>query len=93
LVTDELYDTITLGGIPMSKIISANQSVYSIVQTYPEIVDILVSLGFSNIVNPLQLQTVGRIMTLKKGAIMKQISMDKIIEVLKNHGYQWEESL
>ena len=77
----------------MSKIISANQSVYSIVQTYPEIVDILVSLGFSNIINPLQLQTVGRIMTLKKGAIMKQISMDKIIEVLQIHGFQWEESL
>jgi hypothetical protein len=77
----------------MSKIINANQSVYSIVQTYPEIVDILVSLGFSNIVNPLQLQTVGRIMTLKKGAIMKQISMDKIIEVLQIHGFQWEESL
>ena len=77
----------------MSKIIYANQSVYSIVQTYPEIVDILVSLGFSNIVNPLQLQTVGRIMTLKKGAIMKQISMDKIIEVLQIHGFQWEESL
>lgn len=60
------------------KVISVNAKIYDLVSEYPEIKDIMKGLGFENIVNPIMLNTVGKVMTLKKGSEMKKISMETI---------------
>ncbi|NLZ83508.1 MAG: DUF1858 domain-containing protein, partial [Clostridiales bacterium] len=55
--------------------------------TYPEIKDILNSIGFIDITKPGMLNTVGKFMTIPKGATMKKLSLDTIKEALIEHGF------
>lgn len=66
----------------MSKKIDLNQSVYDITKTYPEVIDIMVNLGFDEIKKPAMLNSVGRIMTIPKGAKSKGISIPVVIAEL-----------
>jgi len=50
------------------------------------------NLGFDNIVNPVMLNTVGRIMTIKKGSEMKNISLDKIKEAFLENNFILEDN-
>ena len=50
------------------KYIDLNKSVYDLVKEYPELVDIMDELGFSEIKKPVMLNSVGRFMTIPKGA-------------------------
>ena len=50
----------------MDKILDLDKSVASLVKEYPEVADIMVELGFTEIKNPAMLASVGRIMNLKK---------------------------
>ena len=45
-------------------------------------------LGFIDIIKPGMMHTAGRFMTLKKGAELKKISLDRVIETLRNSGYK-----
>lgn len=74
----------------MSKIININKTIYDITSENPEIVDILVELGFSDITKPGMLQTAGRFMTLPKGAALKNISLESIKDILEVKGYYVE---
>ena len=71
--------------------ININQTIQSLVSEYPDIKDILFDLGFKDIVKPGMLQTVGRFMTLSKGAELKNISLTKIKETFNLHGYEIKE--
>lgn len=75
----------------MEKIININTSIYNLVNEYPEIKDIMKDLGFDNIVNPVMLNTVGRVMTIKKGSAMKDISMGTIKEAFLKHNFILED--
>lgn len=69
----------------MSKKIDLNWSVYDITKTYPEVIDIMANLGFDEIKKPAMLNSVGRIMTIPKGAKAKGISIPVVIaELIKN---------
>lgn len=59
----------------MAKELDFSKSVYELTQQYPEIVEIMRDLGFTEIVKPGMLQSVGRIMTIPKGSKMKKIPM------------------
>lgn len=72
----------------MPKLLNLNSTVYELVNKYPEIVDIMKKLGFDAITNPAMLNTAGRIMTLKKGAAMKNIDIEHIKETLKANGFE-----
>lgn len=72
----------------MSKKIDLNQSVYDITKTYPEVIDIMVNLGFDEIKKPAMLNSVGRIMTIPKGAKAKGISIPVIIAELIKNGFE-----
>lgn len=72
----------------MNKKIYLSKTVYELCKEYPEIADILSGLGFHDILNPGMIQTAGRFMTIPKGAVMKKINLDRIIETLKEYGYQ-----
>jgi len=72
----------------MEKQIDLKKSVYELVKMYPELKSLLVELGFKDIVLPGMLETAGRIMTLEKGAKMKQREISDIIKKLKDNGYK-----
>lgn len=69
------------------KIIDLNKSIYDLSQTYPEIIDIMVHLGFQDIAKKGMLNTAGRIMTIPKGALMKGIEMDVIKKEFEDRGF------
>ena len=69
-----------------------NTSVYDLIKTYPEIKDIMKSLGFDSIVNPVILNTVGKQMTIKKGANMRKIELHIIIDKFKENGFELEDN-
>ena len=70
------------------KTIDLNNSLFTLVSAYPELVDLLLSLGFKDIVKPGMLQTAGRFMTIPKGAAMKKIDLGMIISVLSENGFE-----
>ena len=72
--------------------ININTSIHDLVKSYPEIKDIMKNLGFDNIVNPVMLNTVGRIMTIKKGSEMKNIGLDKIKEAFLENNFILEDN-
>lgn len=67
--------------------IKSTVSVYDLVKTHPEVKEIMVELGFRDIVKPGMLQSAGRIMTIEKGAKMKNIDWKLIEKTFKEHGY------
>ena len=71
----------------MTKIFDLNQTVYELCNQYPEIISIMVEIGFENIIKPSVLQTAGRVMTLPKGCRMKGISLDTVKEAFQHNGF------
>ena len=67
--------------------ISKNQNIYSIIKQHPNVCNIMVELGFTDIVKKGMLQTVGRVMTIEKGAKMKEIDLKHIEKVFKAYGF------
>ncbi len=72
----------------MGKKLDLNKPVYELVQEYPELVDILKDLGFSEITKPAMLHSLGRITTIPKGAKMRNISMMKVVPALMGNGFE-----
>ena len=74
-------------GVIMAKNLKLNQTVYELCDQYPEIISIMVEIGFENITKTGALQTVGRVMTLPKGCRMKGISLDTVKEAFQHNGF------
>ncbi len=68
-------------------ILDKNRSVYSLTQEYPDLIDVLADIGFTEIKNPLVRKTVGKRMNLQRGAKMKGISWVRIVNSLQKAGY------
>lgn len=71
----------------MGKVIDFSKSVYEICTDNPEVVSIMRNLGFESITNSTALKTVGRFMTIPKGAAMKDISINEIKAVFIAEGF------
>ena len=56
------------------KTIKINEKIYTIVSEFPEVRDVLVSLGMTPIAEDRNLNTVGRVVSLKQA--LKQVSVD-----------------
>ena len=72
----------------MAKKIDFSRSVYELTKEYPELIDIMKGLGFSEITKPFKLHTVGKMMTIPKGAKMMNIEMLDIIKTLTENGFE-----
>ena len=66
----------------MNKEINLDQSLLSLVTTYPELIDILYDLGFTQIKAPGMLKTAGRFMTLRSGCELRKIELERLKEIL-----------
>ena len=71
----------------MEKVISLTDSIYNIVNKYEEVVKIMEILGFEGMTNKTTISTVGRIMTLEKGARFKNIDAKVIKDEFEKHGF------
>lgn len=76
--------------INMEKKLDLSKSVYDLVKAYPEVADIMKELGFSEITNKIMLNSVGKIMTIPKGAKMKGVSMIDIVGAFMKAGFVLE---
>ncbi|ASW43966.1 MAG: DUF1858 domain-containing protein [Clostridiales bacterium] len=71
------------------KIIDFKKSVYELNKENPEVSEILASVGFDVLLQrPGMLATAGRVMTIPKAAIKKNITLEKIKEAFIEKGYE-----
>ena len=75
------------------KEIYMNDSIYKLISNYPELKDILYEIGFVDIVKPVMLNTVGKLMNLEKGSKMKNIDIKMIKEKLEKEGFILKENI
>lgn len=69
------------------KVLDMKKTVYELTGGYPEIINILKSLGFENITNPALLKTAGKVMTIPKAAKIKNIDLNTILDKFSERGF------
>ena len=74
-----------LGG--SMKNINLDEPVANLIEKFPNLKNILKDLGFTEITNPIALSTVGKMVSIKKGAKIKNIDLDLIKEKLREEGF------
>lgn len=74
----------------MAKKIDLSKSVYELTNIYPELIDIMAGLGFTEVTKKAMVNSVGKLMTIPKGAKMKNISMMDVITTLMSNGFELE---
>ena len=72
----------------MAKTIDLRKTVYELCSADPDILNIMVELGFEQIAKPGMLQSAGRFMTIPKGARLKKIGLDTIKSAFQARGYE-----
>ena len=75
----------------MEKVISFNETIYELSKRHPDIVEVLHALGFHEIVKPGMINSVGRFVTLKQGASLRKIDLNKLVATLKQKGFIFKE--
>ena len=75
----------------MKKELNLNQKVFELCETYPELIEILSNVGFTEITKKNALQTVGKLMTIPKAAKLRGIDMAEILAALEEAGFSVEE--
>ena len=66
--------------------IDLNIPVAEVVDQHPEVLDLLVELGFTPLGNPLMRQTLGRRVSIAQGAKMKGIDLNQLVAILRWNG-------
>ncbi len=69
------------------KTLDLSKTIYELYREDPAIVDIMKEAGFTEIANPIMLTTAGRVMTIPKGARMRGIPLQKVLELFRSRGY------
>lgn len=72
----------------MDNVIDLSIPVAEVIEKQPEVLDVLVELGFTPLANPVMRNTVGRVVSIKKGAGMYGIDLNKIKQTLELNGYE-----
>ena len=72
----------------MDNVIDLSIPVAEVIEKQPEVLDVLVELGFTPLANPVMRNTVGRVVSIKKGASMNGIDLSKIKQTLELNGYE-----
>ena len=71
----------------MAKPLDFSKTVYELCKEYPELIGIMQELGFEKIVNPAMVNTVGKVMTIPKGALMRGLNLDSIKKEFIDRGF------
>lgn len=68
--------------------IDFNLPVAQVVDEHPEVLEILVELGFKPLANPIMRNTVGRKVSIKQGAKLNGLDLSVIQRTLEYNGYE-----
>ena len=69
------------------KKIKIDMTVFDMIEMYPETKGLLVKVGLDGVANPLMLRTVGKKMTVKKGAKTKKIPWQDVVSLFEEHDF------
>ncbi len=72
----------------MDNKIDVSIPVAQVIDQHPEVLDLLVELGFKPLANPIMRNTVGRKVSLKQGSKLEVTPMEKIVRTLEANGYE-----
>ena len=70
------------------KEIDLDLTLYELTEAYPELIDILTDLGFAGVAVPELRETHGKVMTIPKGCEMHDLDLSKVVDVLRQHGFE-----
>ena len=70
------------------KIIDLSKSIHDICKEYPEVVQIMSGLGFVEVTKPEKMATIGRVITIPKGAELMRVDLESIVATLRDHGFE-----
>ena len=76
------------GNRKMDNVIDVSIPVAQVIDQHPEVLDLLVELGFKPLANPIMRNTVGRKVSLKQGSNLEGTPMEKIVQTLEANGYE-----
>lgn len=68
--------------------IDVNESVYNVIEKNPELLPLLVELGFKPLNNPTMLNSLGRMTSIRKGCKLINQPLGKIVQELQWNGYE-----
>ncbi|MGX7196919.1 DUF1858 domain-containing protein [Enterococcus olivae] len=68
-------------------VVDFTKTLFELVSEYPVIKELMFDIGFKEITKPGMLQTAGRYMTIPKGAKMKKIPLEQVIEAFEEKGF------
>jgi len=71
----------------MAKTLDLTRTVHDLVSDYPELKDVMVQIGFTDIAKPMALNTVGRVMTIPKGCAIKDLDLTEVVAKLEEAGF------
>ncbi len=69
------------------KVIDLDKSVYETCSEFPEVKEVMARLGFEAITQPGMLQSAGRIMTIRKGAGVRGVPVEDIVNAFQEAGF------
>ncbi|MBP2622837.1 DUF1858 domain-containing protein [Streptococcus oricebi] len=72
----------------MNNVIDLSIPVAEVLDQHPEVLELLLGLGFAPLANPQMRETVGRQVSLLQGASMHGLPLEKIKEVFEVNGYE-----
>ena len=75
----------------MEKVLDLKKTVAELVKEFPEFQQAMAEIGFKEILNPIALEVMGRVMTLPKGAAVKGIPLETVLAGLKARGFSIKE--
>ncbi len=75
----------------MFKEINLDQSLFTLLDQYPDLIDVLYDFGFTQIKLPGMIQSAGRFMTLRKGCEMKKLDIGILVNMLNKLGFTIKE--
>lgn len=70
------------------KAIDLGKSLYELTEEHPDLIPVLVDLGFSGVAFPEMRNTHGREMTIPAGVEKFGLDMDEVLTVLRDHGFE-----
>lgn len=70
------------------KKIDLNETVYTLTEKYPELIEILKELDFLGVVNPVIRKTVGRKTTIPEGSKKQGKNLEDVIKKLEDNGFK-----
>ena len=75
----------------MAKVLDLKKTVFELVQENPEVVEVLSSIGLTDVKNPTVLNTVGKQFTIPQGVGQRGVSLETVIAAFRAHGFEIKE--